>query len=72
MTDGAWKSLGPNTGLSRGDADGWRTAGGVLVFGGWGSWSGAPKDLVTVFLMDNDFLRAGKYSKSLQLSKPHC
>ena len=59
-TGGAWVELGSGTGIFRGDADGWRTAGGVLVFGGWNE--DVEEDLSDVRQLDDSFVNVGKYS----------
>ena len=43
--------------LSRGDAPGWRTNDGIMVFGGWGDNG---DDSTDVRLINNEFVNAGK------------
>ena len=52
---GGWEVVGP--GLARGDAPGWRTGDGILVFGGWSEED--QRDLAEVRLLDNDFYSSG-------------
>ena len=40
----------------RGDAGGWRTNDGIMIFGGWGT----DGDKADVRLIDNQFQNAGK------------
>ena len=55
-SNGDWEVAAENP-LSRGDAQGWRTNDGIMVFGGWGS---AAEDLSNVVLINNEFVNAGK------------
>ena len=52
------------SGLARGDAPGWRTADGILVFGGWSQKD--ETDLAEVRLLNNDFSSSGKFKQSLE------
>ena len=49
--------LGPTTGINRGDADGWRTDGVLLVFGGWSKTISERDD---VRILDESFVHVGK------------
>ena len=51
--------LGPTTGINRGDADGWRTDGGLLVFGGWSKNVADDRDDVRI--LDESFVNVGKF-----------
>ena len=55
-TNGDWEVAGENV-LLRGDAEGWRTNDGIMVFGGWGDNG---DDSTDVRLINNEFVNAGK------------
>ena len=56
-TNGDWE-VAAESGVGRGDAQGWRTNDGIMMFGGWGT---AAEDMSNVLLVNNQFENAGKF-----------
>ena len=60
-TNGDWEVAAEDV-LLRGDAQGWRTNDGIMVFGGWGDNG---DDSTDVRLINNEFVNAGKLVDTL-------